>query len=287
MSFNINAKNSDGFHRSGTPGLKDAILGGLSYLKETQVSNNRYYINSENYRPTLDDRKSVSSSYKFRGFLGNYIIPQKHITGCWPSFVSFLPVSGIRSFQSFFIALDYNLFSTASTAYSLLLFDDSRLSIENRFVDKMLNNSIQAISKFKNRTAYNFWTTKFNKKHGIYHSAPLNVPIWLLNFRITFNKIAYYLGLNNFIESELIQQWLDKICDSGVNKYGNSALFNIPNDADDTSLAIGLQLLYCRQENTIGKNVDISPLKSLSSFIDLNKRKKDIHNLRKIGRAHV
>jgi hypothetical protein len=259
--------------------LKNAISGALNYLKATQFCpSEKYLISSGNFN-VKDDKDLFSKILsKTRSYFGNYIITQNHISGSWPSFVSFLQESGLKRIQPFFVALDYNHFTTVSTAYSLFLFDEGTLSEDKRFIDKMLENALDGSDKFKNGSEYNFWISNYNKKCEYNYISPVNIPLWIVNFRKSVNKLAQRFGFNSFHESEIIQEWVDKVYDAKENKYGSKAIFNIPNDADDTSLALALQMKFQKEYNNKEAFISSENFKVFSNYRDLNRIKTDSHN---------
>lgn len=259
--------------------LKNAISGALNYLKATQFCpSKKYFISSGNFN-VKDDKDLFSKILsKTRSYFGNYIITQKHISGSWPSFVSFLQESGLKRIQPFFVALDYNHFTTVSTAYSLFLFDEGTLPEDKKFIGKMLENALDGSNKFKNGSEYNFWISNYNKEFKYNYIAPINIPLWIVNFRKSVNKLAQTLGFNSFHESEIIQQWVDKVYDTRENKYGSNAIFNIPNDADDTSLALALQIKFQKECSNKEAFISAENFKVFSNYRDLDRKKTDSHN---------
>lgn len=69
--------------------------------------------------------------------------------------------------------------------------------------------------------------------------------------------------------------------DPKENPCGGDAAFNIPNDADDTATAVATQLLYRKnkekvlESSSVYENIDISALKRIAEFRDLNRKKED------------
>jgi hypothetical protein len=80
-----------------------------------------------------------------------------------------------------------------------------------------------------------------------------------------------------------IWQWCKVVSNPRVNTLGSGTYFNIPNDADDTSLAVAIQRLHRRDfdptsdvsYNRSAKNfrVDVKALSSVKRYRDLNRTK--------------
>lgn len=257
--------------------IEECILGALNFLKNKQVTKDHYKVNH------YDFKTASNSSFNMlgvcRSFLGNYIIREKHMENTWPSFVSFLPGKSISQFQPFYVASDYNLFTTASTAYPLFLFDDKKLPPDSQFITEMRVNAVQGIEKFKRGSSYNFWTSKKSKGLKYTYSAPDNIPIWIITIRKRLNDATGLLGLGNIRESDIITNWIDTIYNRDINKSGNIAMFNIPNDSDDSSLAMLIKYLSLKNDHTISSTDDFGTINSFVRFRDINRSKRDRYNL--------
>lgn len=262
------------------PGLSDAILGGLFYLYDTHVHDESdhsgsYYdflINAEKA-----DRFLPRLASGFRRFLGKHIIKEQHLQGTWPAYIHFLADLKKRHAKPLQVVTDYNLFTTASTAYALLLFDDRHLPGKSRVVETMLGNASQVIQGFKREEAYNFWITRHDhKKYS--RSAPLNIPLFLLDLRRNIYKYTGLLSLKNFHEADMLMDWLYSCYDKHLNPSGSAAIFNIPDDADNTSMAVAFQLLYNKRDGEPSRSTDTRPLEYLSLYRDQNRAKFDRHS---------
>lgn len=261
--------------------LSKTILGSLSYLYDSHVHDSSDY-STDIVRFSLFHNGEKVTAHRIltnlRIFLGKYIVNERHLEGSWPSQIHYLPEL-IKNFtQPFFVVTDYNLFSTASTAYSLFLFDDINMPENIRPVREMLRNATNTISKFKKGDAYNFWIPHFNNKQSYIFSKPLNLPVSIVDLRYKIYKLTGLLGLKDFNGSDTIFNWLEKCYDKHKNPWGSSVIFNLPNDADNTSVAIATQVLYnkCYQNN--GVNPDVNSLEKVSLFRDINRKKIDINN---------
>ena len=267
--------------RMTTKGLSEALLGGLAYLKDSHVSEvNNFSGKVHNF--SIHKRSkfvfALQIISRFRSFLGKMIIKEKHLKGSWPGFIRYLPSKGFRMLLPLFTVTDYNLSTTASTAYSLLFFDDRSLPAGKRFVSDMLESASGAIQTFRRGSAYNFWETHSNPAISYPYSAPINIPVSIIDFRRSIYDRTGFLGLKSFYESDVLMEWIDRIYDIKQNKTGSTALFNIPNDSDNSSLAVGFLMQYQRWKNNSIPDTDLTPLDLFPSFRDLNRKIADRHN---------
>lgn len=267
--------------RTGIPGLKDSILGALAYLYVRQVREDcvKHSLVNDFLSAGPDGPGGLSRpGAVIREFLGRSVFPEQHLAGSWPCFIHFLPDQTPALLRPFYTATDYNLFSTASTAYPLLLFDDSGLPEGMRPVEGMLEGACRAVGRFRRGAAYNFWLCRKARQHDYLAAAPLNVPQWIVDLRRRIYEHTGLLAMKGFYEADLLMRWLDDCYNERVNPGGSEAVFNIPDDADNTSMAVALQLLSCRRYGWQSMNPDISPLDFMCGFRDLGREKSDRKN---------
>jgi hypothetical protein len=86
------------------------------------------------------------------------------------------------------------------------------------------------------------------------------------------------LSMKNFHEAEFLMEWIDSCYDRKLNPSGGAALFNIPDDADNTSMAVGFQLLYFKRFEQPQVLPDTGPLEMLEHFRDCHRTKSDRKN---------
>lgn len=273
-------------NRLAIPGLSDTILGGLAYLYDTHVFNAAEHSGSS-HDYLVSTRQAIRFLPRFaaglRWFLGKYIVRERHLQGSWPAYIHLLVNDKKTHAFPLIVVTDFNLMSTVSTAYPLLLFEDRHLTGELRFVGSMLNNVSSAIRGFKRDEAYNFWITHIQRQPGFPCSAPLNIPLSLIAFRRYLYKYARLFGLRNYDERRRLGKWVFACFDKRINPSGTAAIFNIPNDADNTSIAAGFQILYHQWLGRSCPGDDISPLELLPSYRDQNRGQNERNSAKKEG----
>ena len=269
-----NGNDSSVICRQQLPGLQEAIAGGLLYLRERQISSLRVKLQPDDFRLTRT-RKTYGIN-SIRSFLGTWLFTEKHQQGAWPGFVTFLPTRGPAAWKPITTATDYNLFTTASTLYCLYRFDESLLPSGSRFVANMRNNALVTFGHFRHNDTYRFWKIRRTEKESYPYTAPENIPLWMLSVRQWINKKTGWWGLNGFHESDYISEWIHRIYNPVYNKTGARAMFNIPADTDDTSLAVTMLLLDCNDNPQ--READSVALAQLNRYRDQNRLRRDRWN---------
>jgi len=261
-----------GHSRLAEPGLSDAIIGGLTFLHQCQVQDEEYHVSPRDFRSQQGEKTGFF--HYLRSSLSNHLIHEKHLPGSWPGFVSFIPGRGSRMLQPMFTATDYNLFITASTGLCLNYFDESRLPGEHRFVEAMKADALDAVEKFRRGPAYNFWLPRSSRRYRYLHTRPLNIPVGFISMRKRINDLTGCWGLPGFCESQLLTDWIRMIHNRELNPHGAVALFNIPDDSDDSSLALILRLM-----NQPGALPEPGILDAILAYRDLDRNRTDRYNV--------
>lgn len=264
--------------------ISNAIKGGLRYLTDTFVFDpENYHIHPNNFtvKGSFKENHAVKYSALIRKKTGEYVIREKHIKNNWPGFINYTPRILKSPVKSAFLVTDYNLFTTVSTAIPFFLFNDNQLPAENRFIEHILKQVREVVNLYKRNDCYCFWPVNNNEKEpGMIR--PVNIPSFIIDFRCNLHRLTGFLGLQKFRESDTLFKWLEKCYDKLENPSGSSALFNIPNDADNTSIAFifrhFMEKRFPEMNNQSAVDLDI-----FGSFTDKNRGKTDRHN-EKIGR---
>ena len=269
------------------PGIRDTIFGALCFLEDRQVRPRVGKLSCEyDSSNELDGCKSMLSMNLPTA--ENISVPAfgidgiRNISGEWASYVNFIPNRLGFKGRSFISLQDSNLFMTAFISYPLFLFDERLLPKNERYIDQMLHRSIQSIMKYKKGKAYNFWLTLRGQKSIIPRVGPLNISVnqveWLT---LTYLNPGKYRKIFTFLEKGqniVTKDWAEMCIDRTHNPTGADAIFNIPDDADDTSIAVSFQYLYTKRfpEKFIRPNIDA--LLQVAKYRDEGRVKKDKRN---------
>lgn len=263
--------------------LGQTILGALAYLEDRQVRPRQGNLSCEYDSSDEGDgcKTLLSINIPFRENLG-LPAPKKIVarnrTGEWASYIHFLPNKiGVKG-RSPAAVQDSNLFMTAFIAYPMFLFDESDLKPEQRHIEKMLHLAMKNIMSFKRDDAYNFWAVL----PGVRGSTPRTGPFNILVSQLEMLGNAYLNPKLDKIFAKLAkgQQtppkfWIASCLDTKANPTGADALFNIPNDADDTSTAVSFQYFYSRLFPKSGITTDFAALERICDFRDIDRDRED------------
>jgi hypothetical protein len=263
--------------------LAETILGALAFLEDRQVKPREGKLSSE-YDSSDDGdgcKTLLSLNFPFRENLG---IPApkslvaRNRSGEWASYIHFLPNKLGFKGRAPGAVQDSNLFMTAFIAYPLFLFDESGLNEKQRYVEKMLHLAMNNIMSFKRDDAYNFWAVLPGVRGKAVRTGPFNIPVSQLEFLAKaylnprFEKIFAMLAKG---QQTPPKYWLQACLDAKANPTGADALFNIPNDADDTSTAVAFQHFYRHNFPNSRYEVDMPALERIADFRDLHRERED------------
>lgn len=235
--------------RTGDPNLKRAVLGLLVYFDDTQVRN-RPGTRSSVFDAS-DAGDGCDGKVEFNVPLLNKAlslpalppVKVRNVEGEWWSAVHFLPKKIGFKGKSMVAIPDSNLFVPAFVVYPLFLFRED-LPASERHIAGMLKRAWNINDRYKRGDAYNFW---LKPAAGQVYTAPYNIPIdkavlplakAYINPKLAFFWKGFAKGLN-----VPPSDWVIRCLDPKENPSGASALFNIPNDSDDSSTALSLQMV--------------------------------------------
>jgi len=261
--------------------VDDAILGALVYLDDTQIRNRpgaqSCVIDASNVGEGSKGKILFTSIFKHTEF--EFPAPFKmkvhNREGEWASFVHPLPGKHIAGGRSPIAAQDSSLFVPAFVSYPLLLVRDS----EHPIIAPMLDLAMDNINDFKRGQAYDFWPCLPEGTAplpGI--CGPINLPygptekIGKAFIHPIFGKLFNVFGTEM---ANGLRPWLKACLDEEGNPYGITAVFNIPVDADDTSVAVATQLLYANYVGERATAPDLAALELVTTFRDLDRTKED------------
>lgn len=263
--------------------LGATILGALAYLEDRQVKPRKGRLSCE--FDSSDDgdgcKTLLSLNIPFRENLGipapNKLVARNR-SGEWASYIHFLPNKTGFKGRAPAAVQDSNLFMTAFIAYPLFLFDESGLKPEQRHIDAMLHLAKKNIMSFKRDDAYNFWAVLPGERGKTPRTGPFNIPVSQLEMlgkaylNPKLDKIFALLAKGQQTPPKF---WIENCLDTKANPTGADALFNIPNDADDTSTAVSFQYFYGSRFPEAQVEIDYDALQRICDFRDLNRARED------------
>jgi len=209
--------------------------------------------------------------------------------GEWGSYVHFMPRRvGNDEGETIVTVQDSNVFMTAAITYPMFLFDETNLPKEKRVIEEMRRMAIGNIKRFKRGDAYNFWIetpgeTSFSPKVG-----PYNIPVafteQLAKSYLDPRQKWFWDRVGKGLELPP-KDWLQACLNEKRNPYGADALFNIPNDADDSAMSVAIQRLHSYEykpssadpyyRDPTNFQVDVGVLDVMEKYRDHNRVKED------------
>ena len=263
--------------------LSQTILGALAFLEDHQVRPRQGSLSCEYDSSDEGDgcKTLLSFNIPFRENIG--LPAPKNLTarnrsGEWASYIHFMPNKLGFKGRSPAAVQDSSLFMTAFIAYPLFLFDESALAPEQQHINSMLRYAMQNVQSFKRDDAYNFWAVLPGHSGKAPRTGPFNIPVAQLEFLAKaylnpkFAKLFARLAKG---QQTPPKYWLESCLDLKNNPTGADALFNIPNDADDTSTAVSIQHFFHQRFPDSGIVPDHAALVRVSEYRDLNRARED------------
>jgi hypothetical protein len=233
-----------------TQDLNDTLSGTMSYIENTQIRNRR---------GKGDCRYDFSGGDGCKG-------KRKNIEGEWVNFINPIVLNSAknRSEKGIVIA-DSNMFVTGAILYPLYWVNDKKGNIE-----KVRKLALKSIRGYKRDKAYSFWPQYTNKRSGDKIIGPVN-------FRVDDRDISDSImakiasnGIGMFIP--WVKDWMNTLMDGANNPDGFASFLNVPNDADDTSVAMSLETIQAKKDR---RTIDLSPLREITKYRDINRSKHD------------
>lgn len=289
------------------PRLERALLGALVWLSENQIQD-REGRGSPAWDSTdtgdgARDTQKVSLPFRLSLEIPtarNFEVRNR--IGEWPSEIHLLPHRFPLRGRGILVTQDHNLFANASILAPCYLFEDDRLPEGSRFVSRFRTRGLQHLDDYRRGSAWNFWYELPGADGREPRVGCVSIPMATVRaagefylqdtdrrqFRETLKDLGISsadLGMPPTLFWALLrwqtsgrerlprEDWVEQCLRSDANPNGADALFNIPNDADDTSLMFVVQSLAHRAGES--PSPDLGPLRQFSRFRDLDRPAED------------
>ncbi|PKK88750.1 MAG: hypothetical protein CVV64_17265 [Candidatus Wallbacteria bacterium HGW-Wallbacteria-1] len=268
--------------------LAETIIGALVTLDDTQirdrVGRNAALVDSTEQGDGAKGMISVKIPF-FRQALKlpvPSVIKMKNRLGEWASTIHFMPTKmGIKGMNPVAV-LDSNLFMTAFVTYPLYLFREPAIDSSNRRIAAMRDLAVQNIESYRRDDAFNFWALIQGTYTEDLRSGPFNIPVKFLEAlaKAYINpRLAKVWAMVTRKMDAPPADWVER-CLSDENPTRADALFNIPNDSDDTSTAVAIQKLYVECDESSPEvlrqvRVDMNALDIITRYRDVNRTAED------------
>lgn len=257
--------------RLSDPALKQAIMGSLLYLDDTQIRQRE-----GRGDPRYDACSGDGCRRVLPGTHAAFPLPLPFVqnrAGEWANFIHIFP-AGHLPWQPAGEALvqlqDANLFMTATTVYPLYLFDEVNLSEERQVVREMRGRAVDGIKAYRRGDAFSFWPQLPGSSSQASRVGPVNIPMAFAHGEYLSRLLP---GLPRRSENPRHEEWFRDLFDRSLNPAGVDAMANIPNDADDTALAISTLQLHAIFDG--GEPLDSAPLQQILSWRDVGRAIED------------
>ena len=263
--------------------LKATILGALNFLYDRQIRP-RPGKHSPEYDSSDEGdgcKNTISLNLPFRENLNLPAPPffkSRNRTGEWASYIHFMPNKLGFHGRAPLTIQDSNLFMTAFIGYPLFLFDETQLPTNKRYIDQMLKLAMKNVASFKRGNAFNFWAVLPGTKSSFPRTGPFNIPVSQLEMlaKAYVNpKFKRFFAILARGQRTPPKYWITECLNKNNNVTGADALFNIPNDADDTSTGVAFQALFAKRFPSSGIRPNYKALQEISTYRDINRTKED------------
>lgn len=269
-----------------SPRLEQTLLGALIFLSDTQIRD-REGIHSSLY-DYCHTEKTTCRGVVLLNRRGGREYRQKtpkfnefsieNIIGEWATTVHFLPDRfGDREGESKVTIQDSSVFPTVAILYPLYYIDEQMLPPKERFVTATRSLAANSMAQYKRGDAYNFWKEKAGETSIHAKTGPFNIPV---KFSQTMGNLV--IGRFHRLWQRLTagmdvggEAWVQRVLDEDENPYGFDAVFNIPNDADDTSTVVATQKYHRFYHSAERIKPDLSALRVITRYRDKDRRKMD------------
>jgi len=262
--------------------LDDAILGAIVYLDDTQIRNRpgrqSSIIDASDEGEGCKGKIVYSTLLKGRNIEIPILLKNMKIrnrSGEWTSFVNGLPGKLLRQGKAPISIQDSSLFVPAFVSYPLFLIEDGSKPV----VEPMIDLAMKNINCYWRGNAYNFWPLLPQETCPPFSvTGPMNIPIGGTEAagKALISPITGFLF--NIFGKEMVsalKPWVKRCLVEESNLTGGAAFFNVPNDADDSSVAISTRLLYNLRKGTMPPQEDLEVLRLFSQFRDLDRTMED------------
>lgn len=269
--------------RLGDKEINKAIYGLLAYFEDHQIKDRLHEKDHASFYSYSESDTGTKSKIKFSFALASkhysFAIPMflkvRNMSGEWPSFIHFFPKKLGSQGRTFISVQDSNLFSTAFCLFPLYFFREQLKTEEPPLLENIRSLAHDCIESFKRNSAYNFWPQQQSHYGDTPRVAPLNIWVQIAYGAARFYSHSLLSNVRHFFEQQASlpsAEWITRCLDIQKNPNGADALFNIANDADDSSVALALQKLRKRTDSQ-ANDIDLQVVHELTRFRDINRKK--------------
>ncbi|MCB1395432.1 MAG: hypothetical protein H6898_17315 [Rhodobacter sp.] len=271
-----------------TPDIGRTIEGALLYLDDTQIRD-RPGRHSSLFDYCAPQGETCSSVVLRNTLTHGYVerdsrplgISVRNVPGEWANTIHFLPdVLGDAEGEVGVAVQDSNVFVTAGVLYPLYFIDDQRMPPEARPAATMRSLGAASLAGYRRGPAYSFWREIPGETSDVPRTGAPNLPIHSVR-RLAAALSGPLFPLWRLVTAGLnvnVEDWVRLVLDDNRNPHGFDAIFNLPNDADDTALVAAIQRLHSRLQPGDRVRPDLGALRVLTRYRDRGRDRHDPRN---------
>lgn len=222
-----------------------------------------------NYHYLIESQVKCDGSFKNGTYICNKDLPgERRIKGTWDSVI--IPLIGPMEKNMRWV--DSNVFVTAHTVFPLfsLKFKDAELEKERL---NSIHQAMSAVNLFRRNNGFAFWP-----RIGVYSEGDTQrVGALNLSLPVLAGQLGILDKMQNLFHTGLLpknKQWMIENVDLNNRDFG--VLFNIPNDADDTSLGIISNYYYYQDKpNKAPLDRFVTMTEQFASYTDTYEQRKN------------
>lgn len=246
--------------------LREALMGGLLYLDDTQIRER------DGLHNPMYDACSGDGCFPMLVGTGQALplpLPfTKNLKGEWANFVNIFPdmLSLLNQDNESVIQLqDSNAFVPAAISFPLYLFDEGALPQEQQVITAMRTGAFESIQTYRRDSGFAFWPQLEGSTSDEPRVGPMNIPMKIANLRTLIPGASPP-------ENEK-GNWVRDVFDREKNPSGADAMGNVSNDADDSAVAFASMRL--NHEMDQGPSPDLGVLADILQWLDEGRVKED------------
>ncbi len=264
------------------PELNQAIFSLIAFFEDRQIRDREgkfssLYHSSESSFASKSRITLWPLFFRRSGITIPMFLKVRNMEGEWASHLHALPElnPGGNSKKSLLSVQDSNMFITGFCLFPLISLNEERIAKHKRVLQPMIQSGLDCIQSFERGDGYNFWPQQAAMSGDTPRVGPLNIWVQIVEpvaqalikqpAHGVFKRLQKNLSLPSL-------DWIQKCLTDERNAGKTDAIFNIANDANDTSLAIAIQ--YLAGNKSVSKTM-ASQLKQLSHFRDINRTVKN------------
>jgi hypothetical protein len=258
--------------------LSRALFGLVAFFEDQQIRDRQGAYSSLYHSSQADiSAKSKITIWPWLNKKDGISLPMflkvKNKEGEWANQMHALPeLLGSRG-KTAITVQDSNMFITGFCALPLCQLNERKLPKSKRVVENLLELSFDCVQDFKRGKAYNFWPQQDPVYGKTVRTGPYNIWAGITNSMAKLLTNPKTTALNQKLKSKAklpAFEWLALCLNPKINANGADSIFNIANDADDSSMALAFEYLL-KNKKYVTKEMD-TVIKEITQYRDIDRK---------------